>query len=246
MKPSSARGQESCFLEREPGLPLMRRAIAEGVGTFLLMFAISGSGVLAQRLSEDHLLGLFVSAIATGGALVGLIIALGSVSGGHFDPLISGLQWLWGQRTLDCALAYIAAQIVGAIGGALIADLILERGRPENMFFLSGQRVASEIISSAGLMVVVFSSSRARKNDVGAFAVGAWLTAAIVATPSGSYANPAIELAAMFSGGQAGLSVQTALAYLPAQTAGAILAFVVVTIVFPVHRVDVASQQDCL
>jgi glycerol uptake facilitator-like aquaporin len=243
MKLLTAQGQGSCFLESDPGLALARRAIAEGVGSFLLMFAISGSGILAQRLSDDHLLGIFVSAIATAGALAGLIIAFGPVSGGHFNPLISGLQWLWGQRTLDCALVYIAAQIIGTVGGAFIADFILEAGRPENLPFVSGHSIASEIISSAGLMIVVFGSSRGGKTDVGPFAVGAWLTAAIVATPSGSYANPAVALAAVFSGGQAGLSVQTALAYLPAQITGAILAFVVVTISFPVHRVDVLCRR---
>jgi glycerol uptake facilitator-like aquaporin len=245
MKPVPAQGQESCFLERDSGLALARRAAAEGAGTFLLMFAVSGSGILAQRLSEDHLLGVFVSAIATAGALVGLIIAFGSVSGGHFNPLISGLQWLWGQRTLNCALAYIAAQIIGAVTAAFVAGSILEAGRPESMLSVNGQRIASEFISSAGLMVVVFGSSRGGKRDAGPFAVGAWLTAAIVATPSGSYANPAIALAAMFSGGQAGLSVQTAFAYLPAQIAGAMLAFLVVTICFPDHRVDVPAQGEC-
>jgi glycerol uptake facilitator-like aquaporin len=245
MKLLPAPGQKTCFLETDPGLALARRATAEGAGTFLLMFAVSGSGMLAQRLSDNHLLGVLVSAIATAGALVGLIIAFGSVSGGHFNPLISALQWLWGQRTLNCALVYIAAQLFGAVSAAFIAGSILQASRPESMPSVSVQRIASEFVSSAGLMVVVFGSSRGGKTDAGPFAVGAWLTAAIVATPSGSYANPAIALAAMFSGGQAGLSVQTAFAYLPAQIAGAMLAFIVVTICFPDHRVDAPSQGEC-
>jgi glycerol uptake facilitator-like aquaporin len=241
MKPVPALRQESCFLERDPRLALARRATAEGAGTFLLMFAVSASGILTQRLSDNHLLSLFVGAIATAGALVGLIIAFGSVSGGHFNPLISGLQWLWGQRTLLCALVYIAAQAIGAIGGAFVADFVLQANRTENLIIVSSQSIASEIIASAGLMIVVFGSSRGGKIDGGPFAVGAWLTAAIVATPSGSYANPAVALAAVFAGGQAGLPAHAALAYLPAQITGAILAFMVVTICFPVHSVNIPS-----
>jgi len=202
MKPGPALGQDSCFLERDPGLALARRATAEGAGTFLLMFAVSGSGIVAQRVSDNHLLGVLVSAITAAGALVGLIIAFGSVSGGHFNPLISGLQCLRGQRTLSRALVYIAAQIIGAVSAAFVAGSILQAGRPESMLSVSGQRIVSEFVSSAGLMAVVFGSSRGGKTDAGPFAVGAWLTAAIVATPSGSYANPAIAWSPCFPAGK--------------------------------------------
>ena len=113
----------TCFFEQHPDMALARRAMAEDLGTLLLMVAVTGSGLNAQRLFSDQLgLGLLASAGVIAGALVSLIIAFGSVSGGHLNPLITGLQWLAGQRRLDCTLAYIAAQAGGAVLGAMLAS----------------------------------------------------------------------------------------------------------------------------
>lgn len=84
------------------------------------MLAATGSGLAAQRFSADPLVRLIASAAATAGALTGLIVALGAVSGGHFNPLITGLQWLMGERRSDCVLAYMAAQLAGAITGSTL------------------------------------------------------------------------------------------------------------------------------
>jgi hypothetical protein len=106
-----------------------RRAMAEGVGTFLLVLVATGSGLTASRLLFDNAaLSLLASAVTTAGALVGLILAFGALSGGHFNPLITGLQLLAGERKLDCAIAYIAAQFLGGIAGALLAGLVFGAG----------------------------------------------------------------------------------------------------------------------
>src|SRR5262245_53917880 len=94
--------------------------LVEGVGTFLLMLVLTGTALFIQQSSPSiPLLPRFTSAIAAAGALTGLVIALGSASGAHFNPLISGIQWLLGERSLRCATGYAVAQISGAVvGGA--------------------------------------------------------------------------------------------------------------------------------
>lgn len=226
---------ETCFFERDPGVALVRRAMVEGVGTLLLVLAATGAGLTASRLFFDNAaLSLLASAVTTAGALVGLILAFGAVSGGHFNPLITGLQWVAGERKLDCTLAYIAAQVLGGVAGALLAGLVFSGGgHPAVLPTVGWKMVASEVVASAGLMMVVFGCARSGRKDTGPFAVGAWLTAAIVATPSTSYANPAIAVAALFATGPINLSPETALFYVVAEVAGALVALGCIEIAYP-------------
>jgi glycerol uptake facilitator-like aquaporin len=237
MKLNGLTKQENCFFENDPHMALARRATAEGVGTLLLMFAASGSGLAAQHLSPHHpFIGLIASAIAIAGALVGLINAFGAVSGGHFNPLITALQWLGGQRKLDCTLVYISSQIAGGIIGALLANAVFRSVRP-SLVASPGlwSLTLSELIVSAGLMIVVFGCIRSGKVETAPFAVGTWLTAAIIASPSASYANPAVTVGALFSAGPIALSSANVLAYVSAEIVGAILAFLIIMITYPRH-----------
>ncbi|SDI95532.1 aquaporin [Pseudomonas abietaniphila] len=224
-----------CFFEKDPSLTLSRRAFAEGVGSLLLMMAVTGAALTGQRISGgNYELGLVVSALATSGALVGLILAFGSVSGGHFNPLITGLQWLSGQRSLRCALAYIGGQIVGASLGALLANSLFDSLASEPLSVtLTSKWVISEIVATCGLMIVVFGCINGGKALTGPFGVGAWLLAAIVATPSASYANPAITLAAVLASGPVGLTLPSATWYVVAEIAGALLALVIISFAYP-------------
>jgi glycerol uptake facilitator-like aquaporin len=235
MMPKVLPKAQTCFFEQDPGAALTRRATAEGVGTLLLMLAATGSGLAVQHLlPESGILGLLASALATAGALVGLIIAFGSVSGGHFNPLITGLQWLGGERKLDCTLAYVAAQFAGAILGALLANVVFGSGSRAPVFALvNGTLILSEALAAAGLMIVVFGCARSGRTETGPFAVGAWLSAAIVATPSSSYANPAITLAALVAAGPIALPRTTALLYVAAEVVGALVSFAVIAIAYP-------------
>src|ERR1700733_5795836 len=116
-----------CFFERDQGASLVRRSAIEAIGTLFLMFAATGAGLASSQLSVAHTaIGLLMSAFAISGSLVGLIVAFGTISGGHYNPLISGLQWLNGERSLPCAMAYIAAQIVGSSVGASLAYLVFD------------------------------------------------------------------------------------------------------------------------
>jgi glycerol uptake facilitator-like aquaporin len=225
----------TCFFEQDPNLSLPRRAMAEGVGTLLLMAAVTASGLNAQRLFSDQSgLGLLASADVVAATLVSLIVAFGSVSGGHFNPLITGLQWLAGQRSLGCTLAYIAAQMGGAVLGSLLASYVLGTNSPPTATMVASWRfVLSEVIASAGLMIVVFGCARSGRAETGPFAVGLWLAGAIVVMPSGSLANPAVVLGALVSRGAIAMSAHTAFLYAPAEIVGALLASLIVANVYP-------------
>jgi len=225
----------TCFFERDPGMAVARRAAAEGVGTLLLVLAAAGAGSAVGRVAADSpALTAIASAMVIAGALVGLIVAFGEISGGHFNPLITGLQWLAGERSLRCTLSYVAAQCIGGIAGALLAKLLAAGGGSASApLGVTWPAALSEVVASAGLMTVVFSCARSGRKDTGPFAVGAWLFAAIIATPSGSYANPAITIAALFAGGPIALSPLQAVAYLPAEIVGALIALIPVSIAYP-------------
>ena len=124
-----------------------------------------------QRLQTQRLfpagpaLGLLFSALTIAGTLAGLIVALGAISGGHFNPLITALQWLGRERDLRCTLAYIAAQIIGAVGGAVLANIVFNTGsNADGPLGVSWTLGMSELVASAGLMVIVFGSARSRRN----------------------------------------------------------------------------------
>jgi len=229
---------ETCFFETDRDDSLKRRAAVEGFGTLLLVLAVAGSGLTAASLvHEASLLARAASAVATSGALVGLILAFGSVSGGHFNPLISALQWLSGERRLDCTLAYIAAQLAGAVGGALLANIIFGAERALAVKASTAWQLASsELLATAGLLIVVFGCARSGRRETGPFAVGAWLTAATIATPSASYANPAVTLAALVAAGPLGLSLRSSAVYVLAQVVGSLLALALITTAYPRRR----------
>lgn len=225
--------QPTCFHEADPALPLWRRAGAEGVGTLLLVLAASGAGIAAARLfAAAPGLVLPVMALVLAGALVSLIVALGSVSGGHFNPLITALQWFAGERGGICTLAYVGAQMVGgAIGGWAAARLW--HAAATGSGGLGWHGVASECVASAGLMLVVFACARSGRTATGPFAVGAWLVAGVLATPTTSYANPAVVLGALVAAGPLALGAGSALPYWLGEVAGALVALLLVALLFP-------------
>lgn len=224
-----------CLFEKDAAAALSRRAGAEAIGSLLLMLAIVGAGQMSARLdaASPGLSQLF-AACATAGALVGLIVAFGSVSGGHFNPLITLLQWLRRERTAFCTAAYVIAQIVGASGGSILASFVfVPAPSAEPPVVAASSLLVSEMLASTSLMLVVFGCSLSGRQDTGPFAVGAWLAAAILATPSMSYANPAVSLAASFASGPVGLPGWLTSAYAVAEVLGAVLAWPLVGLLFP-------------
>jgi glycerol uptake facilitator-like aquaporin len=235
VKGSEADAPTRCFFERDSSLPLYSRALAEALGTSFLTCVAGGASLGAEHLFGRHSPAvLLVSAIAPASALAALVLTFGLVSGGHFNPLITILQWLGRERRLDCTVAYVLAQLAGALAGIGLIKLIygpiaVAPSPPA----LAWNLLWSEGAATASLMIVVFGCARGGHAETGGFAVGVWLAAAILATPSRSYANPALTIGAAFAQGPLGMQASSAGAFICAQVIGALLAFALIGICFP-------------
>lgn len=205
---------------------LAQRLTAEAVGTAFLLAAVVGSGIMAERLSAGNVsLALLENTIATGAALVALILAFGPISGAHFNPAVTladatqrGLPWA------DVP-GYVIAQCLGGILGVYAAHLMF--GLPVvqvSTHMRSGPaQLLSEFIAAFGLLAVIWGCSRAQISAV-PFAIGAYITAAYWFTASTSFANPAVTLARSFSNTFAGIRPIDAPGFILAQLAGAFAA----------------------
>lgn len=225
---------------RTPVPPLGRRALAEFLGTALLVAVVVGSGVAAQRLSPtDTGLQLLQNSTATVLGLAALILMLGPVSGAHFNPAVSLADWALGRArgtglsTADLG-AYIAAQTAGGVAGALLANAMFAvppgwstTGRA------TGANLLSEVVATAGLLTLVFALVRTGRAAVAAPAVGAYIGAAYWFTASTSFANPAVTVGRMFSDTFAGIAPASAPWFVLAQLAGAGVALVLVAALYP-------------
>jgi len=228
-----------CFHEHDLDVPLQRRAFVEAIGACLLVFVAAAS--CTNQLPHTPalpLVSIVTGAIATAGALVSLILALGPVSGGHFNPLITTLQWLRRERSSRVTLTYCVAQLMGAVFGAILANMLCARNAASGAGIAThiaplARLAASEMLASAALMTIVFACARARLRSAGPVSVGAWLVAAIIATPSGSLANPAIVIAEWVARGPMALTGLTTVVYVLAECAGALIALGLIAIAYP-------------
>jgi len=202
---------------------LSRLVAAEAVGTAFLLAAIVGSGIMGERLAGGNVaIALLANTLATGAALVALILAFGPISGAHLNPAVT-LADAW-QRGLawNEAACYIAAQILGAFAGVAAAHGMF--GMP--LFFAShhvragGAQIFSEFIATFGLLAVIWGCVKLRAQAV-PFAVGAYITAAYWFTASTSFANPAVTLARSFTDTFAGIRLADVPGFIAAQLAGA-------------------------
>lgn len=205
---------------------LRSRLVAELLGTAFLLMAIVGSGIMAERLAGGNVaLALFANSVATGAALVALILALGPISGAHFNPVVSLADAMQGGITWRHVPVYAAAQIIGAFGGVAAAHLMF--GLPA--FFSShharsGRALLwSEFIATFGLLMVILGCARVRSSAT-SFAVGAYIAAAYWFTASTSFANPAVTMARAASDTFAGIRPVDVPAFVAAQIAGALAA----------------------
>lgn len=225
--------QVTCFQEADSSLALWRRSTAECLGTFLLVLAAAGSGIAAAELfPEAPGTVLPIVALVLSSALVSLIVAFGQVSGGHYNPLITVLQWLARERSGACTISYVAAQCLGGLAGGLVSSWLWQ-ARATHSGGLAVKGIASEVIASAALMLIVFGCMRGGRVNAGPFAVGAWLIAGVIATPTTSFANPAVVLGAALAAGPFGLGPHSVLPYVAAEFGGALVALLVVAILYP-------------
>ncbi len=217
-------------------MPLVRRLLAEFIGTAMLLAAIVGSGIAAQRLSpHDSGLELLENAVATGAALVVIILVFSPLSGAHFNPVITLADVVLGGMTVAAAAGYVVAQLAGAVVGAVLANL---------MFTLPAVEISSQVrygpglwlaegIATFGLVLVVFSLVRSGRPTLVASAVGLYIGAAYWFTASTSFANPAVTIARTLSDTFAGIAPGSVIPFILAQLMGAGVAVATVRFLYP-------------
>jgi arsenate reductase len=215
--------------------PLARRLLAEFLGSAFLAAVVIGSGIAAQRLSEDTGLQLLENAAATAAGLFAIILMFGPVSGGHFNPVVSLVDAAFGGLSRRDALAYIPAQVAGCITGAIVANGMFalsaisisthHRATPAHLF--------AEVIATLGLLLVIFALVRNGRAATAPAAVGAYIGAAYWFTSSTAFANPAISVGRMFSDTFAGIAPASVPAFVVAQLAGGAVAFGAVRTLYP-------------
>ena len=203
-----------------------RAIISEFVATEMLLLAIVGSGIMAERLCGGNTgLALLANALATGGALIALILAFGPVSGAHMNPVVTLADASVGGISWKLVAPYIAAQLAGALAGTALANGMF--GLP--LFFAShhvrsgAPMLISEFVATFGLLAIIWGCVRSRPGTV-AFAVGAYIMGAYWFTPSTSFANPAVTIARSLTDTFSGIRPVDAPLFIVAQVLGALAA----------------------
>jgi glycerol uptake facilitator-like aquaporin len=215
---------------------LWRRLLAEFLGSAFLAAIVIGSGIAAANLSPGNTgLELLENAAATAAGLFAIILMFGPVSGGHFNPVVSFADAVFGGLSWRDAAAYLPAQVAGCVAGAVAANVMFSkaavsisvkhRASPAHFF--------SEVIATAGLLLVIFALARTGRARAAAAAVGAYIGAAYFFTSSASFANPAITIGRMFSDTFAGIAPSSAPSYIGAQIVGGVVAVGVIRALYP-------------
>jgi glycerol uptake facilitator-like aquaporin len=219
---------------------LQRRVIAEFTGTLFLLAAIVGSGIMGERLSGGNVaLALLVNTIATGSALVAIILAFGPISGAHLNPAVTLADAWQGGISWRETPAYILAQLAGAFAGVVTAHLMFG----VSLFSVSTHvrsgpaQIFSEFVATFGLLAVIWGCVRQRPSAV-PYAVGAYITAAYWFTASTSFANPAVTLARSVTNTFAGICPADVAGFVAAQLAGAFAATFLFQWLKPVLKVQ--------
>jgi len=205
---------------------LSARTVAEFLGTAFLVAAVVGSGIMAERLSNGNAaLALLVNTIATGAALVALLLAFGSISGAHLNPVVSIAEAIEGGLTWLDTFFYVAAQLLGGIGGTIAAHAMFGLPLVSLSHRIRGgpAQFLSEFIATFGLLCVIWGCSRSRPGAV-PFAVGSYIAAAYWFTASTSFANPAVTIARSLSDTFAGIRPADVPWFVVAQFLGGIAA----------------------
>jgi arsenate reductase len=224
--------------------PLGRRLLAEFVGTGLLVAAVVGSGIAAARLSPGDVgLQLLENTAATVGALIALILALGPVSGAHFNPVVTLADRVFGGIGSRDAVGYMLAQIAGGLCGSLLANAMfaLPTFEASTKVRSSGPLWLAETVATFGLLLVIFGVVRSGRASAAPFAVGGYIGGAYFFTSSTSFANPAVTIARTASNTFAGIKPSSAPAFIAVQVVGGAVAIVVIRILYP-HIADSAAD----
>jgi glycerol uptake facilitator-like aquaporin len=227
-----------------------RRLLAEFTGTGLLVAVVAGSGIAATRLTADGALRLLVSAVVTALGLAVLILVFAPASGAHFNPLVTAADWALARSTParyrpSLAVAVMACQVAGAIGGAALADAMfavpaLAASRTRRG---GGPVLLGEVVATAGLLLLIVTLARTGRTQHAAWSVGAWIGAAYWFTSSTSFANPAVTIGRMLTPTYAGIAPAAAPAFIAAEILGGGLGLLLAIAVHPAPQDQVAECQ---
>ena len=219
-------GDETVDRDANEEFTLSRQLVAEGLGTAMLLATVVGSGIMGERLSGGIVgMALMGNAVATGCILIVLILVLGPVSGGHFNPAVTLSFVIRRELTWAKALAFWGAQIIGAILGVWLAHLMFS----EPLMQISVKErggfalFSAEVVATFGLVMAILGCLRWRPGAV-AYAVGLYITAGYWFTASTSFANPAVTIARSFTNTFSGIAPVHAPGFIAAQAIGAALA----------------------
>ncbi|KRB38776.1 aquaporin [Microbacterium sp. Root180] len=214
----------------------VRAAAGEFLGSAGLAAVVVGSGIAAQRLSPTDVgLQLFENAFATALGLAVLILVFATVSGAHFNPVVTLVDIALHRRSWSTAAIYLPVQIVGCIAGAILANVMF--AAPAVAWSTTDRSgwplLLSEVVATTGLILVIFALARTGRSHRAAPAVGAYIGAAYFFTSSSSFANPAITIGRMFTDTFAGIAPASVLPFIAAQLVGAALGLAAVRLLFP-------------
>jgi len=214
---------------------LAQRASAEFVGTAFLLAAIVGSGIMADRLTNDMGITLLASALATSGVITAVILVILPVSGAHINPAVTLTHRAFRGLGNREATVYIAAQIAGGMFGVFVANLMFDLpvATLSTMQRSGSYLWLAEAVATLGLVLVIFGLARSGRDSVIAFAVGAYIAGAYFFTSSTGFANPAVTIGRMFTDTFSGIEPTSVPGFVVAELAGAALAILLIRVLFP-------------
>jgi glycerol uptake facilitator-like aquaporin len=204
---------------------LLGPSLAEFFGTLVLVCVVVGSGIMGTNLSDDPGIALLINTISTIFALALLILILGPVSGAHFNPAVSLALLLQKKMSVAKFLAFVPAQILGAISGAILANLMfnLDAVQISEKYRISFGTLIGEVLATAGLLIVILVLIQRKQENLIAVSVAGWIGSAYFFTSSTSFANPAVTIGRVFSDTFAGISPDSVLPFIGAQLVGMVL-----------------------
>jgi glycerol uptake facilitator-like aquaporin len=221
-----------------------RKLVAEFLGTALLVAAVVGSGIMAQMLTRTPAIQLLCNSVATGGALVAILLVFGPISGAHLNPAVTVTMAATRDLSWRLAAGYIAVQLAGGVAGAVLANVMFDHNPIE---IATNVRegfplVFSEGVATFGLIGVVVAVGRTRPS-IAPLAVAAYIVAAYWFTSSTSFANPAVTLGRVFSDSFAGIRPSSVPMFVVAQAIGAACGGLVFTWLVPLQRATKSASE---
>ena len=204
---------------------MLKKVTAEFLGSLLLAASVVGSGIMATTLTQDIAVQLFVNTITTVFMLFVIITLFSSISGAHFNPLVTIVELFYKRVTFQEAALFIVSQIIGTSAGVVIANLMFNKPAIEQSTFTrSGSYLfLAEIVATTGLILSILLLRHQNNGSMAAVVVPAWIGAAYIFTSSTSFANPAITFARSLSESFAGISIKSVPMFILAQCLGAVL-----------------------